>query len=957
VSTMGSGPSGGGGVNIAQVNVLMGADTSKAEAGAAALGAKVAQVASQASGPASAQFGAFGNNVAAGASKGLMGLQSMNMAMGPSSPIGPFVSSLSAAQFGLMSLGTETVKDASNFEKMSITGQKMAGVGLVIMGLGAAMSAFGKPLQEADAALGVAIQNTTNKITGQANALADYKTQIAAADITGRNYGISMDQVSSALAKLTVQTHDPTEALREMTFTETLAAATHRTLSDAADQVGRMHAGLFRSLRQFGIQLPNITNGAKDLAKAESQLSKDTAKLTVDQQNLADFTAKVADAMEKSKATWAAKVATADATATTADAAYQTAQQRQQQTQQTMDTARVQGLQDANQKVIDAQAALNDMQQIWADTDAARAQTLADTRAAAAVTTVNAIQSLQDKEEEYAMTPAKTGAEQFARMVTLRDMARTVAADKAKELEAAELVVVSTAEQVKRNQAQLKAQQAIVLSQQAQVKAEEAATKATQANVRAIQQVAVAFEKMNSDKAKLAAAQTGLAGAGTITDPEAIQQRKLLAKIAADQKGIDAANALKKSAQDQDAKLQAAFLDAEGKFMAKEKGLLEARQKTWAGHLAAITATVKNIAEQSGKWAPQVLAGGMGISAVGGVIDILGKLGGHFKTAGTAAEDMEKVAGKAGAMGKLEGEGVKLSTTFGPVVSGMGGHFGKIAEGAKGMVGKIGPIISGIGPMFESLGTILLGPVGIIILVIAGIAIAGYLIYRNWGTISKGLAATWNWIAKEAAGIWNGITSFFRDVGRGFEMVIGGIIGFFEKLPGRILTSLLYLPKMLLKVGVDMMHGLWNGILSMGGYIMQGIKTLVEKIIPGPIKSLLGIHSPSAVMHGLGQQIVMGLHEGMMSKANLIKTTTEQIAKSTMFNPKKVLTTGAGNTTPYNGVAAGATSQGQVVNLNFNMPVAGNVLAEKDLMARVKEFIQKGAQQSGGLSRFLSVQP
>jgi len=954
---MGSGSSGGGGVNIAQVNVIMGADTSKAEAAAAGLAQRIVEGAPK--GATVNQWGAFGNTAAGSSRMGLMGVQSLNMAMGPASPIGPFVSSLSAAQFGLMAMDTSGQKVENRFQKMAVAGQKLAGVGIIIAGLGAVMTQFGKPLQEAEAALGVAIQNTTDKLTGQANTLAAFKTQIAAADVTGQKYGFTMDQVASALSKLTVQTKDPNEALKEMTFTETLAVATHRTLSDAADQVGRMHAGLFRSLRQFGIQLPNITNGAKDLTKAESNLTKETAKLALDQQALADFTAKVADAMEKSKATWATKVATADATATSADAAYQAAQQRQQQTQQAMDTARVQGIQDANQKVIDATAALNDMQQVWADTDIARSQAIADARAAAATTTLNSIQSLQDKEEEYAMTPAKTGAEQFARMVTLRDMARTVAANKAKELEAAELVVVSTAEQVKRNQAQLKAQQAIVLSQQAQVKAEEAATKATEANVKAVQSVAKAFEKMNADKAKLTTAQAGEAAAGTMTDPEAIQQRKLLAKIATDQKGIDAANALKKSALDQDAKLQAAFLVAEGRFMAKEKGLLEARQKTWAGHLSAITATIKNIAEQSGKWAPQVLAGGMGISAIGGMMDILGKLGGHFGKAGKAAEEMERVAGKAGAMGKLEGEGVKLSTTFGPVVSGMGGHFAKIAEGAKGMAGKVGGVISGIGPMFESLGTILLGPVGIIILVIAGIALAGYLIYRNWGTISKGLAATWNWIAKEASGIWNGITSFFRNVGRGFESVVGDIVGFFEKLPGRVLNALLFLPRLLLKVGIDMMQGLWNGIQSMGGYILQGIKSLVEKVIPGPIKSILGIHSPSAVMHGLGQQIMDGLHQGMLSKADLIKSTTEQIAKSTVFDPKKLLTTGAGagSITPFNGVAAGATTQGQTVNVNFTMPVAGTITSEKDLMAHVKEFIQKGAQQSGGLARFLSVQP
>jgi phage-related protein len=66
-------------------------------------------------------------------------------------------------------------------------------------------------------------------------------------------------------------------------------------------------------------------------------------------------------------------------------------------------------------------------------------------------------------------------------------------------------------------------------------------------------------------------------------------------------------------------------------------------------------------------------------------------------------------------------------------------------------------------------------------------------------------------------------------------------------------------PSSLLNIGKDVVKGLWNGIQDMGGWLKDKIVGFVKDKIPGPIKSALGIKSPSRVAAALGKQIPAGL--------------------------------------------------------------------------------------------------
>ena len=81
--------------------------------------------------------------------------------------------------------------------------------------------------------------------------------------------------------------------------------------------------------------------------------------------------------------------------------------------------------------------------------------------------------------------------------------------------------------------------------------------------------------------------------------------------------------------------------------------------------------------------------------------------------------------------------------------------------------------------------------------------------------------------------------------------IISNIVSFFRELPGR-----------LLEIGKDIVRGLWNGISSMAGWIRDKVSDFVGGVVSG-VKGVLGIHSPSAVFMDIGENLSLGLAEGI----------------------------------------------------------------------------------------------
>ena len=114
----------------------------------------------------------------------------------------------------------------------------------------------------------------------------------------------------------------------------------------------------------------------------------------------------------------------------------------------------------------------------------------------------------------------------------------------------------------------------------------------------------------------------------------------------------------------------------------------------------------------------------------------------------------------------------------------------------------------------------------------------------------------------------------------GMKMVMAIVRGLAENLP-QIVRSVLDMMATIVKtfvsslpdivnVGKQIVKGLWEGIKAMGGWIKEKVGSFFSGIVSG-VKSKLGIHSPSRVFAGIGENMALGLGEGWDNEYDSIK--------------------------------------------------------------------------------------
>ena len=74
----------------------------------------------------------------------------------------------------------------------------------------------------------------------------------------------------------------------------------------------------------------------------------------------------------------------------------------------------------------------------------------------------------------------------------------------------------------------------------------------------------------------------------------------------------------------------------------------------------------------------------------------------------------------------------------------------------------------------------------------------------------------------------------------------------------------------ILEVGKNIVRGIWNGISAMSGWIWEKVTGFFSGIVDG-VKGILGIHSPSKVFAGIGENMALGLGEGWNDEFGAVK--------------------------------------------------------------------------------------
>ena len=116
----------------------------------------------------------------------------------------------------------------------------------------------------------------------------------------------------------------------------------------------------------------------------------------------------------------------------------------------------------------------------------------------------------------------------------------------------------------------------------------------------------------------------------------------------------------------------------------------------------------------------------------------------------------------------------------------------------------------------------------------------------NPDSVAKLLVAAAKIIGAVATGLIKAVPNLVKKIP---EIIISIVNGFNTAMPD------------IINVGKNIVSGLWDGIKSMASWISDKVSGFVDGIVDG-VKGVLGIHSPSRVFAGIGENMALGLGEG-----------------------------------------------------------------------------------------------
>jgi hypothetical protein len=209
----------------------------------------------------------------------------------------------------------------------------------------------------------------------------------------------------------------------------------------------------------------------------------------------------------------------------------------------------------------------------------------------------------------------------------------------------------------------------------------------------------------------------------------------------------------------------------------------------------------------------------------------------------------------------------------------------------------LGPIVEGIGFLLE------LGPVGLGIAIIAALVIGVIEAYKHcrrfraaihdvvrafhsvvnagksvvdwvkkhWPLLIDLMLAPWIVIPILLAKHWHAILT---DVGKFVVGVISTV--------GRILLGLLKFEGRMFMLGVNLIIGFQNGILSMGAKLGKSVGDFFTKHVPHLLGRLFSMHSPSRLMHDMGRNVTLGFANGITSHASAVRSAVRGLAGHVM---------------------------------------------------------------------------
>lgn len=152
------------------------------------------------------------------------------------------------------------------------------------------------------------------------------------------------------------------------------------------------------------------------------------------------------------------------------------------------------------------------------------------------------------------------------------------------------------------------------------------------------------------------------------------------------------------------------------------------------------------------------------------------------------------------------------------------------------------------------------------------------------------------------------IVSLVKGLAQNLPELLRGTLALVDAIISAFLDSL---PD-IIEVGKDIVRGLWEGIKALASWIGDKVSGFVGGIVDG-VKGVLGIHSPSRVFAGIGQNMALGLGQGferqMQSVTAGIQDSIPTPTVDTVYNAAAGLVNGLA------AQSAGSTGGSYTINL------------------------------------------
>lgn len=287
------------------------------------------------------------------------------------------------------------------------------------------------------------------------------------------------------------------------------------------------------------------------------------------------------------------------------------------------------------------------------------------------------------------------------------------------------------------------------------------------------------------------------------------------------------------------------------------------------------------------------------------------EIAGGFDRAGEAADGAEgKAQGFAdtltGATDVMAGAGqIASGDLYGGLLS-VGTGMADLAGGAAAFL--IPALQKAAGAMKALNLAFLTNPVFLVIAAIVALVAVFIIAYKRSETFRRIVNAAFR-------GVWNMVQNVVGWIKRNWPLlfaIITGPIGLavrwvvqrwdritdaVRKIPGKIKGAFRGANTMLRDVGRRIVEGLWNGITGLTGWLAGKVRSFIESTVPGPIRSALGLASPSRVARQIGQYFGQGLGLGLEDERTAVQRAAGRLAAATIARPSAAAgTAGAGGT-------------------------------------------------------------